>query len=249
MKKILALVLALLLCLGAMTVAAAETAAPKTAKYVFMFIGDGMSSPQVAATEYYLGVKENPDAALPTPAALSFTNFENVGIMTTYDASSFCPDSASTATAMASGEKTLSGVVNYKVDKTTALKPITEYAKESGKKVGVITTVSLDHATPACYYAKADARSKYYDIAVQDLGGQTVDFLGGGAFLQPTGKDNNQKDVLEIAKENGFNVVDTADGIRALNVKAAARSPFPQIGTPSRRCSTRLTASAAPRIR
>jgi alkaline phosphatase len=216
MKKILALMLALLLSLGAMTVAAAETAATKTPKYVFMFIGDGMGSPQINATQYYLGTKENPDAAMPTPASLSFTNFENIGIMTTYDATSFCPDSASTATAMASGEKTLSGVVNYNADKTQALKIVTEYAKEAGKKVGVITTVSLDHATPAAYYAKAESRKQYYEIAAQGLGGATVDFFGGGAYLKPTGDNKDQKDVLEIAKENGLTVVDTVDGVRAI---------------------------------
>jgi alkaline phosphatase len=214
MKRILALALALMLMLGAMTVATAETAAAKTPKYVFMFIGDGMGSPQISATQYYLGTLENPDAAMPTPASLSFTNFENIGIMTTYDATSFCPDSASTATAMASGEKTLSGVVNFSADKSKALKIITEYAKEAGKKVGVITSVSLDHATPAAYYAKAESRKQYYDIAVQGLSGATVDFFGGGGYLQPTGEKKDQKDIMEIAKENGFNVVSTVRASR-----------------------------------
>ena len=52
---------------------------------------------------------------------------------------------------MASGNKTLSGVLNYNVDLTESFKLITEYAKEAGKKVGVISSVSLDHATPAAY--------------------------------------------------------------------------------------------------
>ena len=216
MKKILALILALTLALGMTAVATAEAAPAKTPKYVFMFIGDGMGSPQINATQYYLGTLQNPDATMPTPAALSFTGFQDVGIMTTYDATSFCPDSASTATSMASGEKTQSGVLNYNADKTAALKPITEYAKEAGMKVGVITTVSLDHATPAAYYAKAESRSQYYDIAVQGLSGQTVDFFGGGSYLQPTGKGKDQKDIMEIAKETGFNIVNTAEGIRAL---------------------------------
>jgi len=166
------------------TCALAETAAPK---YVFMFIGDGMGNPQVTATQYYLGAMENPDSDIPVPAQLSFTQFEALGLVTTYDASSFCPDSASTATSMASGEKTLSGVINYNIDKTEPFKLITEYAKEAGKKVGVITSVSLDHATPAAYYAKAPSRKQYYDIAVQGLTGTTLDYLGGGSFLKPDG--------------------------------------------------------------
>ena len=56
-----------------------------------MFIGDGMGNPQVTATQYYLGALQNPDSELPVPAALSFTGFENVGLMTTYDASLLLP--------------------------------------------------------------------------------------------------------------------------------------------------------------
>ena len=154
MKKAISLFLAMVLMLACATAFASDTA--KTPKYVFMFIGDGMGSPQVTATQYYLGAVENPDAAVPTPAQLSFTEWKNVGLMTTYDATSFNPDSASTASAMASGIKTLSGVINYAFAKaadgtlelTEPSKLITEYAKESGMKVGVISSVSLNHATP-----------------------------------------------------------------------------------------------------
>ena len=49
---------------------------------------------------------------------------------------------------------------NYNIDKTEPFKIITEYAKEAGKKVGVISTVSLNHATPAAYYAKMPSRNE-----------------------------------------------------------------------------------------
>jgi alkaline phosphatase len=215
MKKLLSLLLTLALLLS-VGLASAESAATAP-KYVFMFIGDGQGSPQITAAQYYLGTTQNPDAVMPTPAQLSFTNFSSLGLMTTFDATSFCPDSASTATSMVSGEKTLSGVLNYNVDKTESFKLITEYAKEAGKKVGVITTVSLDHATPAAYYAKAPSRSQYYDIAVQGLTGKTLDFLGGGSFLQPKGKENDKQDLMEIAASNGWTVIRKADEIRAIN--------------------------------
>ncbi len=214
MKKLLSLLLILALVLSLAAAFAEGTAAAP--KYVFMFIGDGQGSPQITAAQYYVGTLQNPEATMPTPAELSFTGFSTLGLITTYDATSFCPDSASTATSMASGEKTLSGVLNYNVDKTESFKLITEYAKEAGKKVGVITSVSLDHATPAAYYAKAVSRSQYYDIAVQGLAGTTLDFLGGGSFLQPKGKDGDQKDLMDVAAENGWTVVRKAGDIRAL---------------------------------
>ena len=140
MKKFLAILCALVLCLSCAT---AMTEGESHPKYVFMFIGDGMGNPQVTATQYYLGSIENPDSKFPVPADLSFTKFPYLGLVTTYDSSSFCPDSASTATSMASGKKTLSGVINYDETLTNPYKIITEYAKEAGKKVGVITSCAI----------------------------------------------------------------------------------------------------------
>lgn len=213
MKKFLAILCALVLALGCVSATAEENTAPK---YVFMFIGDGMGNPQVTATQYYLGSIQHPDSEFPVPADLSFTKFPYLGLVTTYDSSSFCPDSASTATSMASGKKTLSGVINYDVTLTHPYRLITEYAKEAGKKIGVITSVSVDHATPAAYYAKQPSRNDYYEIAVQALTGTTVDYLAGGGFKKMTGADDQQPSLMDIAAENGWVVPQTNDEIRAL---------------------------------
>ena len=210
-------VLALMLACAPAALAQGEQAAPK---YVFMFIGDGMGNPQVTATQYYLGSIANPDSPFPVPAELSFTTFPYLGMVTTYDASSFCPDSASTATSMASGEKTLSGVINYDVTLTTPFKLITEYAKEAGKKIGVISSVSVDHATPAAYYAKQPSRNDYYEIAVQGITGETVDFLAGGGFKKPNGANKDQTDILELARENGWTITGSNEEVRALNAES-----------------------------
>ena len=221
MKKLLSLICiaALLLCSASAALAEEAAAAPK---YVFMFIGDGMGNPQVTATQYYKGAIENPDSEFPVPADLSFTTFPYLGMVTTYDASSFCPDSASTATSMASGEKTLSGVINYDVTLTTPFKLVTEYAKKAGYKIGVISSVSVDHATPAAYYAKQPSRNDYYEIAVQGITGDTVDYLAGGGFKKPTGEDkeNPQPDIMDLAVENGWSIPATNEEIRNLNAES-----------------------------
>jgi alkaline phosphatase len=67
------------------------------------------------------------------------------------------------------------------VTKTKKFKTVAEYAKERGKKVGIITSVSLDHATPACFYAKVPSRKDMYDIALQ-IALSNFDFFGGGGF-------------------------------------------------------------------
>ena len=82
----------------------------KKPKYVFLFIGDGMGTAQIQSARFYKGAVDNNGAV--TEADLSFTSFPQVGSVTTYDSTSFCPDSASTATSIATGHKTESGVIN-----------------------------------------------------------------------------------------------------------------------------------------
>ncbi len=69
----------------------------KTPKYIFMFIGDGMSYPQIQATaDYYSALAgANNNGILEANQKLNFMNFPSVGSAVTYDSTSFCPDSAS----------------------------------------------------------------------------------------------------------------------------------------------------------
>jgi alkaline phosphatase len=182
------------------------------AKYVFLFIGDGMAMPQVSSAEVFSTARSSKNINT-TP--LGFSRFPVTGIATTYDAGSFITDSASAGTAIAAGNKTLSGVINMDTSKTKKYKPFTESVYEAGMKVGIVSTVTLNHATPASFYAKAPSRSDYYDIAVQ-LAKSNFDYYGGGSILQRTGKNNDQQDAVEIAKNNGFTYTDTKDGFNAL---------------------------------
>ena len=196
MKKITALLLAAVLLLGVLSACGsqAETTAtpspapvseapeaeptalaetPAAPKYVFLFIGDGMSYPQIQATADYLGALEDADymqaepslddnggAVLDGPVALNFMNFPVAGSAVTYDSNSFCPDSASTATSISTGHKTYSGTINMDETATVAYETITEKVHEQlGWKVGVISSVNLNHATPAAFYAHQASRS------------------------------------------------------------------------------------------
>jgi len=131
-------------------------------KYIFLFIGDGMSYPQVQSAAYYLGTMGS-NGGVETEK-LSFMNFPVSGSVQTFDSTSFCPDSASTATSISTGNKTYSGVINMDTSKTIAYETITEKLKEQlGYKIGVLTSVNLNHATPAAFYAHQASRSNYYE--------------------------------------------------------------------------------------
>lgn len=186
-------------------------------KYVFLFIGDGMSTPQVNSAQMYLGNKLKPGS--PAIEKLEFTKFPGVGSADTYDASSFIPDSASTGTSIASGYKTLDGVINMDTTKKINYEPITRKLKRDGYKIGIISTVTLNHATPAVFYANEASRNNYYSIAKQ-MATSGFDFFGGGYFGDPDGKKagiEKGEHIFDLAKKNGYKVVTTKKEILNLN--------------------------------
>ncbi|MDF2986625.1 MAG: alkaline phosphatase [Eubacterium sp.] len=186
-------------------------------KYVFLFIGDGMSTPQINAAQMYLGNMNS--NGTPTIKNLDFTKFPGLGSADTYDAESFIPDSASTGTAMATGNKTFGGIINMDPAKKVNYEPISKKMKNAGYKVGIVTSVTLDHATPAVFYANEASRGNYYNIASQ-LVNSGFDYFGGGYFLDPDGKKakaTNAVNILEQAKKNGYKVAATKSDILGLN--------------------------------
>ena len=189
-------------------------------KYVFMFIGDGMSSPQTNAAQVYNG--NNVSGAIELEK-LTFTQFPVVGLQYTQDSTSFCPDSASTATSLSSGFKTHSGVIGMGVDKVTAGETIAEKVKQQlGWKVGIISSVTLNHATPAAYYAHIASRNDYYEIGEQ-MAASGFDYFAGGSLLE-----NDGDALYEVLEDAGYTVTSDRDTILSLNAdsgKVYAVSP------------------------
>lgn len=171
-------------------------------KYVFLMIGDGMGVNQVFATERYLGSLEGGHGR----SALTMTSFPNVGLSHTYSTSNGITDSAAGGTALSAGEKTSNGTIAMDSDRKTPLTTIAEMARDKGMAVGIVTSVSIDHATPAVFYSHVPDRNMYYEIGCQ-LSKSDFDFFGGAWFMSPKGKKGDQRDLLEIVEENGYSVV------------------------------------------
>ncbi len=188
-------------------------------KYIFLFIGDGMTYPQFTAASDYLGAVKSENKVVD-PDNLAFMDFPVVGNATTFDASSFCPDSASTATSISTGFKTLSGVVNMDTSKTKTYETIAEKLKaQMGYKIGVISSVPINHATPAAFYAHQPSRNNYYEIG-EELVDSNFDYFGGGDFLLPTGKENNKKSIYDVATANGYTIAKSKEAILGLTASS-----------------------------
>lgn len=153
------------------------------AKYVFYFIGDGMGVNQVNATETYLAALDGRIGVSP----ILFGTFPYVGIINTQSATNGVTDSAAAGTALATGHKAKNGALGVLADGTTPIWSVAQWAKDAGAAVGVTTSVSLDHATPAAFYAHVGGRGSYYQIG-KDVVRSDYDFYAGSDFLQPVGE-------------------------------------------------------------
>ena len=171
-------------------------------KYVFYFIGDGMGSNQVLASEmYYSALQGQPLGRVQT----LMTTFPFSGNASTYSASNGITDSAAAGTCLATGSKTTNGTLGLDPD-GKRLTTIAEELKEQGWGVGIMTTVAIDHATPAAFYAHVVKRNEYYKIGKQ-LCSSGFDFFGGAGFHYPQGKhDDKSGNLYHMAQKAGYTV-------------------------------------------
>lgn len=134
---------------------------------VILMIGDGMGFDHMSVARYCKGQQMHMDK-------LPYT-----GYMTTHSSDSYVTDSAAAGTAIATGYKTYNGAISYTPDDR---KPTTllEAAQKQNKKVGLVSTTRLTHATPASFAAHVDDRDKENEIAEQILNKNIDVLLGGG---------------------------------------------------------------------
>ncbi len=168
------------------------------AKYVFYFIGDGMGPNEVLATEMYLAELNGKIGRVP----LRMTQLPYGGMLSTYSASNGVTDSSAAGTALACGEKAVNHTVGLNAQGDT-LVSIAEHLHAQGWAVGVTTSVSIDHATPASFYAKSSDRNDYYGVGLQ-AAQSGFEFFGGSAFKHPQDRDRTKRSLYAIMRENGY---------------------------------------------
>ena len=179
------------------------------AKYVFLLIGDGMGITQRHLAEQML----RHTSGDPT-RKLVMNQLPVQGLTTTQSADSAITDSAAAGTALACGVKTNNGKIGV-LPNNQAVRSLAEQAKLAGMRVGIITSVSIDHATPAVFYAHQGGRGSYYEIACA-LPKSGFDFFGGGQALGDQRKYRvDNMSVIDLAKEGGYRVVDSLADLQA----------------------------------
>ena len=188
MKKLL---LSFVLMVFTLTVWAADSP-----KYIFYFIGDGMGVNIVNATEAYLADNEGRIGN----KKLAFAQLPYSGFATTYCATRYITDSAAAGTALASGVKTSPGTIGMNSDYTENVESLAFELQRRGMAIGILSSVSIDHATPASFYANQPKRGMANQIAY-DAVEAGFDLYGGSGLLKPVSEKGNVYD--EFAK-NGY---------------------------------------------
>ena len=202
------------------------------AKYVFYFIGDGMGVNQVQGTEIYRAELEGKMGIAP----LLFTQFPYSTVAITNSATNRVTDSAAAGTALATGRKTQNSAIGVLKDQEPPISSVAVWAKNKGCRVGIATSVTVNHATPGAFYAHAAKRTLYHEIG-KDLYKTGFDFYAGSDFRDATDKNNPTTDNLyEMAGKNGYTIArgykdylkqsKKADKMLLLQTEEASKSEF-----------------------
>lgn len=171
-------------------------------KNIILLIGDGMGLSQVSAANFYKDGKPN------------FDRFSTIGLSKTSSFSDLVTDSAAGATVFSAGVKTYNGAIG--VDRDTIPVPtIVEQLSKDGFSTGIVATSSIQHATPAAFYAHVKHRRLYEEIT-EFAPNSGVDFFAGGG-LQYFTERKDQRNLLDDMKANGYTVI--TDNLPKKNVE------------------------------
>ncbi len=204
--------------------AAGKATVNKHPKYVFFFLGDGMSSAQIeAAQAFKAGNEDSAATLLATANRLHMTQMPVLGLAETFSDTRFITDSAAAATAFACGTKTRPGTLGRNTELNTSYKSIAELTREQGRAIGIVSSAPLAHATPAGYYANVNSRNSYCEIGYQAaLSG--FDFFAGGLFPKLDQDNNTGKIVLKQAfSDAGYTILTDKTEILQLKDKQAGK--------------------------
>nr|XP_004662273.2 alkaline phosphatase, germ cell type-like [Jaculus jaculus] len=200
-----------------------------SAKNLIIFLGDGMGVSTVTATRILKGQRAG-NLGPETPLAMD--RFPYMALSKTYNVDRQVPDSAGTATAYLCGVKTNFKIIGLsaaaQVDQCNTTRgseviSVMHRAKKAGKSVGVVTTTSVQHASPAATYAHTVNRNWYSDaqmptsaqqegckdIATQLVYNMDIDvILGGGRkFMFPRETPDPEHPAQNGTRLDGRNLV------------------------------------------
>jgi alkaline phosphatase len=202
---------------------AARRAGAKPRNIIFM-VADGMSPSVLPMAEHFSQLVRGKGllwrSLIDRPeAARALVDMSSLNSVVT--------DSSAASSSWGSGSRILNGWVNMLPD-GTKLTPIASVARDRGRRVGLVTTTTVTHATPAGFAAVEKSRSNEAGIARQYLGQADV-ILGGGRQFFDASTRKDKDDLLGRFKSAGYTFVSSRNELMSLQPALGTREPPPNL--------------------
>ncbi len=187
-------------------------------KNIIFMVADGMSPSVLPLAEHFSQHVRDKGllwrALVDRPeAARALMDMASLNSVTT--------DSSAASSSWGSGVRILNGYVNSLPD-GTELTPLADIARDRGKRVGLVTTTTVTHATPAGFAATQRSRGNEDGIAVQYLAKADV-ILGGGRQFFEAATRKDKTDLIERYRQASFSYVRSRGELMALPAKTSTR--------------------------
>lgn len=179
-------------------------------KNIIFMVSDGMSPTVLTLAEHFSHLVRRRGTVWHT----LYNRPETFrGLMDMASLNSIVTDSAAASCSWGTGSRIWNGMINMFPD-GTKLTPIATIAQEQNKRVGLVTTATVTHATPAGFAAVQRRRDDEHLIAEQYV--RNVDVvLGGGRKFFDADKRKDGKDVPAAYAAAGFTLIRTKPELMA----------------------------------
>lgn len=207
------------------------TPAPRRARNVILFIGDGLTiAHRTAARILSKGIAEGKyfgDLAIDDMPAMA--------LISTAGSDSIVTDSANSMSAYTTGHKSCVNALGVYCarNKNTLEHPKVETIAELAKRrlglaVGVVTNTEIEDATPAGMVAHTRRRADYNDIVEMFYKVQPDVIMGGGSinFLPkstPGSRRSDERDYIKMFEAAGYRFAATDTEMKAANAAGATK--------------------------
>lgn len=203
---------------------------PNGKRNMIFMVSDGMGPTSLSLTRSFRQFQSG-----LSPSDVLVLDRHLIGSSRTRSTSSLITDSAAGATAFSCGFKSYNGAISVLPDHSPC-GTVLEAAKKTGYMTGLVVTTRITDATPACFAAHVNMRAEEDKIAEQEIGnnplGRVVDLMlgGGRCHFLPNSTDGScradDKDVIAMAKDNGFSYVNDRKGFNGLNLGSKVKLPL-----------------------
>jgi alkaline phosphatase len=201
--------------LGVLEAARKSGAHPKN---IVFLVADGMSPSVLPIAEHFSRLVRGKGllwrALIDRPeTAQALVDMASLNSVTT--------DSSAASSSWGSGSRIFNGWLNMLPD-GTKLTPIASIAHDTRRRVGLVTTTTVTHATPAGFAAVQKSRGSEDEIAVQYVDQVDV-VLGGGLQFYEAATRKDKEDLVARYRQAGFSCVASRGELNSFQPQSQTR--------------------------